>query len=213
MKTDDFIAVLATGVDAIDTPRLRRRLALVQACGIVAAIVLGLTVLKVNPHLSHATAEPMFWMREGFCLTLGMAALIAVGRLGVPGRRLGLLPLGVAIPILAVWAVGLASLIVVPASARIPLILGHTARWCPLLITLLAVAPFIGFVSSLRRLAPTRLRWAGAAAGLAAGSFSAFAYSLHCPELEPAFFAVWYVLGILIPTALGVWLGPRLLRW
>ena len=39
------------------------------------------------------------------------------------------------------------------------------------------------------------------------------AYSLHCPEMSVAFWAVWYVLGMLIPTAVGALLGPRLLRW
>ncbi|WP_413771553.1 NrsF family protein [Stutzerimonas stutzeri] len=38
-------------------------------------------------------------------------------------------------------------------------------------------------------------------------------YSLHCPEMSVAFWAVWYVLGMLIPTAVGATLGPRLLRW
>jgi hypothetical protein len=27
------------------------------------------------------------------------------------------------------------------------------------------------------------------------------------------FVAVWYVAGMMIPTALGALLGPRLLRW
>ena len=213
MKTDELIGVLATGADALDLPRRRRRLALVQISGILVALVLSLAVLKVNPHLGLETTEPTFWVREAFCLTLGLTALRAVGRLGIPGHGLGRLPWGVAIPTLAVWILAAASLIVAPASARVPLILGHTARACPFLITLLAVAPFGGFILSLRALAPTRLRWAGAAAGLAAGAFSAFAYSLHCPELAPAFFGAWYLLGMLIPTALGAWCGPRLLRW
>ena len=49
-----------------------------------------------------------------------------------------------------------------------------------------------------------------AAFGLAIG---ALAYTLHCPELAAPFLAIWYVLGMLIPTAFGAWLGPRLLRW
>lgn len=65
----------------------------------------------------------------------------------------------------------------------------------------------------LRGLAPTRLRLAGAAAGFAAGSLGALVYSLHCPELAAPFLAIWYLLGMLIPTAIGAWLGPRLLRW
>ena len=72
---------------------------------------------------------------------------------------------------------------------------------------------FIAFLWVLSDLAPTRLRLAAAAAGFAAGSFGALAYSLHCPELSAPFIGVWYLLGMLIPTSLGAWLGPRLLRW
>jgi hypothetical protein len=54
---------------------------------------------------------------------------------------------------------------------------------------------------------------AGAAAGFAAGSLGALVYSLHCPELAAPFLGTWYLIGMLIPTALGAWFGPRLVRW
>ena len=38
-------------------------------------------------------------------------------------------------------------------------------------------------------------------------------YCLHCPELEAPFLGFRHLLGILIPTAAGALLGPRLLRW
>jgi Negative regulator of sigma F len=56
------------------------------------------------------------------------------------------------------------------------------------------------------------LRGFGAAARFAAGSFGALAYTLHCPELAAPFLGIWYLLGMLIRTAIGAWLGPRLLR-
>jgi hypothetical protein len=31
--------------------------------------------------------------------------------------------------------------------------------------------------------------------------------------MQAPFLAIWYLLGMLIPTALGALLGPRLLRW
>jgi negative regulator of sigma F NrsF-like protein/sigma-70-like protein len=51
------------------------------------------------------------------------------------------------------------------------------------------------------------------ACGLAAGAMGALAYSLHCPEPAAPFPGFWYLLGMLIPTAVGMALGPRLLRW
>ena len=65
----------------------------------------------------------------------------------------------------------------------------------------------------MKGLAPTRLALAGAAAGLLAGAGGALIYALHCPEMAAPFLAIWYLLGMLIPTAVGALLGPRLLRW
>ena len=61
--------------------------------------------------------------------------------------------------------------------------------------------------------APTRLRLVGASAGLVAGGLAASVYALHCPEMAASFVGFWYVLGMLVPTAAGALLGPRLLRW
>jgi hypothetical protein len=96
---------------------------------------------------------------------------------------------------------------------RAQLILGDTAGVCPFLIALLAAPLLIALLWVMRSLAPTRLRWAGAASGFAAGAIGAFIYTLHCPELAAPFLGIWYLLGMLIPTAIGAWLGPRLLRW
>jgi hypothetical protein len=38
-------------------------------------------------------------------------------------------------------------------------------------------------------------------------------YGLHCPELATPFLGVWYVIGVLIPTLVGMAIGPKVLRW
>jgi hypothetical protein len=93
------------------------------------------------------------------------------------------------------------------------LILGHTASVCPFLIALVAAPLLIALLWVMRSLAPTRLRWAGAASGFAAGSIGALVYTLHCPELAAPFLGILYLLRMLIPPAFGAWLGPRVLRW
>lgn len=65
----------------------------------------------------------------------------------------------------------------------------------------------------MRGLAPTRLALAGAASGLLAGALGALVYALHCTEIAAPFLGIWYVIGMLIPTAIGALLGPRMLRW
>ena len=48
---------------------------------------------------------------------------------------------------------------------------------------------------------------------LTAGGFGALVYCLHCPEVGAPFVALWYSLGIVLPSAVGALVGPRLLRW
>jgi hypothetical protein len=48
---------------------------------------------------------------------------------------------------------------------------------------------------------------------LLSSSIATIAYCLHCPEMSPAFWSIWYVLGMVLVAALGAALGPKLLRW
>lgn len=90
---------------------------------------------------------------------------------------------------------------------------GATWRTCPFNIAALATPALLALLWALRGAAPTRPAWAGAVAGLLAGALAVLVYALHCPEMAAPFVAVWYVVGMAIPTALGALLGPRLLRW
>jgi len=84
---------------------------------------------------------------------------------------------------------------------------------CSVNIAALALPVFVAIAWWMKGLAPTRLRLAGAAAGLAAGAVGALVYTLHCPELAAPFLGIWYVLGMFLPAAAGALLGPFLLRW
>ena len=116
-------------------------------------------------------------------------------------------------PGLAVWAGGALVLLSAPLAQRLPLLMGISWRSCPFNIALLSIPLFIGIFWAVRGMAPTRLRLTGAIAGLLAGATATMVYCLHCPEMGVPFWAVWYFLGILIPAAAGLLLGPRLLRW
>ncbi len=169
--------------------------------------------LHLNPTLSRYLHLPMFWVREVYCIALAVAGFFAVARLGRPGVRLGWVPFGVIVPVLVMWVLAGIALLATPPQAHVRMILGESAAQCPFLIALSAVPVFIAYLWILRSFAPTHLRLAGAAAGFAAGSVGAFLYSVHCGELAAPFIGIWYLLGMLIPTAIGALLGPRLLRW
>lgn len=214
MKTDELVSLLATGDVAVPRRALPTRLALATATGLLASVILMLGLLGIRSDLAQAAAAPMFWVKIGFAGLLIVAGLVATWRLGRPGVRLGRLPPSTtATPVLLLWLLAIASLSQATPSQRATLLLGETWSSCAFLIALLATPLLASTLWAVRGMAPTRLRLAGAAAGLFAGSVAALVYSLHCPEMSAPFIALWYLLGVTIPTALGAWLGPRMLRW
>ncbi|MEP7314455.1 MAG: NrsF family protein, partial [Pseudomonadota bacterium] len=107
----------------------------------------------------------------------------------------------------------IAELFVLPSDVWLGQMVGSNASWCLRIIPLLAAAPLVACFLALRRAAPTRPALAGAAAGLLSAAVAASLYALHCTDDSPLFVAAWYGLAILLVTAVGAALGPRLLRW
>jgi hypothetical protein len=154
-----------------------------------------------------------FWMKAGYALALAAAGALALERLGRPGERA---PIGMALATLAalaVLALALRELASLPREAWMPNLKGHSWRVCSLRIAALSLPGFLATLWALRRMAPTRPRLAGAAAGLMAGGLGAAAYGLACNETAATFLASWYSLGMLAWVAVGALAGPRLLRW
>jgi hypothetical protein len=213
MRTDDLIAVLAADVSPIEPGRADRRFFTKLAGGAVLAVAAMLLFLGTRADFAAAAALPMFWIKLVFPASLALAALMVLRRLSYPGMRLGRAPAAAALPVSAIWILAGLVLLAAPAGERLALLLGDTWLVCPLSIALLSV-PALGLaLSAARELAPTRPALAGAAAGLFAGAAAAFAYALHCLEMQAPFLAVWYVLGMLISVGAGALLGRRLLRW
>jgi len=213
MKTDDLIAMLARGAGPVDRGVAARRYATALGWGVLGAAVLMATLLGVRPDLSGALSLPMFWVKLAFAASLAAASLAAALRLSRPGARLAWVPGALAAPVLAMWTLAAIVLARADPALRPTLFFGQTWTSCPFLIAMLSAPVFVAMLWAMRGLAPTRLRLAGAAAGLLAGATGAVVYCLHCPELEAPFLGFWYVLGMLIPTAVGALVGRRLLRW
>ena len=213
MKTDQLIALLATGVEPVQPAAVRQRFQAALALGMAGAMATMLLVFGVRHDIAQAAALPMFWFKLLFPLGVAVPALLLVLRLGRPGVRIGRIGWAVLVPWLALSLFALGALLSAPPEGRLELVLGKTWLTCAMNITLVSVPSFAATFWALRGMAPTRPAWAGACAGLLAAAFGTVAYALHCPEMQAPFLAVWYVLGMLIPTAAGALLGPRLLRW
>lgn len=213
MKTDELVAMLASGAGAVEPHALRRRYALALGWGAFGATLLMAILLGVRPDLSEAVRLPMFWVKFAFPAALLAGALLATVRLSRPGVRLGRVPAALAAPVLAMWLFAAIVLLGAAPADRPNLVFGDTWASCPFNVAMLSAPAFVALLWAMKGFAPTRLALAGAAAGLLAGAMGASVYALHCPEMESPFLAVWYLLGMLIPTAVGAMLGPRLLRW
>lgn len=213
MKTDDLIAMLATGVAPVDPHLVAKRFATALLLGGAASFTLMLMGYGIRPDLAQAALAPMLWVKLGFAFVIAVSALVLTERLARPGVRPGPAWIGLALPWLAISAMGLVVVLGAPPQERLGLVLGRTWLSCALSISFLSLPVFTGLLWALRGLAPTRPTLAGACAGLLAAAVGTLVYALHCPEVEAPFLAVWYVLGLLIPTAAGALIGPKLLRW
>lgn len=213
MRTDDLIDMLASGPDLRVRSRPLGGLLVPGAIGSAACVLLMQLMLGTRPDIMHAALLPAFWIKSGFALALSAAGALAVQRLSAPGARLNVLAPLLGLPCLVLWGMAAWVLWQAPPQARAALVWGQTWRVCTVLIVVLALPVFVAMLVAMRRRAPTRLRMAGAAAGLAAGATAALVYCLHCPEMSPAFVGIWYVLGIAVMALVGSLVGPKVLAW
>lgn len=213
MNTDHLIDRLSSDVPPVHGHAVGRRLAVGVAAGLLVSFAIIVATLGLRPDLGLAMRGFAFWMKWAYTLSLSGIAIYATARLARPdaGSLRGLWLIAIPVTLLAVVAV--LELVRTPPAEWLAMWLGHSWTKCPWLVLSLSMPIFIGLLWSFRRLAPTRLRAAGAAAGLAAGAFAATVYCLHCPEVSAIFVLTWYSLGILLAASLGALVGPRLLRW
>ncbi|WP_277182490.1 DUF1109 domain-containing protein [Caballeronia sp. BR00000012568055] len=213
MKTDDLIDLLSTGVTPVDRSAVTRRFLMAVPLGALGSVILMLIVYGLRHDLGSVAMAGVFWAKIAYPLCIAIGTLVAVMRLGRPGVRAGHAWIAIVLPFIIVWLAGAYVLQGAAPADRLSIVLGQSWRTCPFNILLLSVPTFPAVLWAARGLAPTRLRLAGFTAGLLASAIATVAYCLHCPEMSPAFWSVWYAIGMMLPAIIGAWLGPRLLRW
>lgn len=213
MKTDELIAMLASNAGTVRPRVWHRRYGVALGIGLCGAAALMVMLLGVRPDIAAAARLPMFWVKLAFPASLAAIALLAVTRLSRPGVQLGRAGAALVAPVLAMWLLGAVALLSAAPEERGMLVWGETWASCPVNVTVLSMPAFVALLWVMKTLAPTQPVQAGAAAGLLAGALGATIYALHCPDLAAPFIGIWYLLGMLIPAALGAAVGSRLLRW
>lgn len=213
MKTRDLIARLANDASPVKRDAVARLLnrALIQ--GLAGDTFLLAALYGVRGDMPELIFTTMFWARLAFPLSILAAAMLLAGRLGRPGARLKLAWCAVALPIATMLLAAGGILLATPPGYRLQLMLGTTWRTTTASVVLLSLPSLAAMMRAMRQLAPTRLALAGAGAGLLAGAQGLLVYSLYCSEMAVPFWGVWYVLAIVLTSAIGAAIAPRCLRW
>jgi hypothetical protein len=213
MNTEQLIERLSAQVPPVSRRAISWRMAGGLLIGSAASLLLIALAIGFRPDLDVAMLGATFWLKWAYTGSLALCAIAATAQIARPDAR----PLAwlwvAAVPVAGLAIVSVLELASAPASKWLEMWLGTSWNLCSALVFLLSLPIFGGLLWSFRRFAPTRLRAAGATAGLSAGAWAATLYCLHCPEVSAIFVLTWYTLGIALAALLGALLGPRLLRW
>lgn len=213
MKTDDFVSLLASGNITVNKNSTVKRFTIALIAGMGGTLILLLSFFGLRPDLSAAMQTSLFWIKSALPFSLSFLSLCLANRMARPGMRGGWAWGALFLPVALVWVGAIIALIHAETSERMNLFWGTTWANCPWSIALLSVPLLVATFWVMRGLAPTKLRQAGAAAGLLSGATATLAYCLHCPEMGMPFWGTWYLIGMMIPTLIGALLGPYLLKW
>lgn len=213
MQTDDLIAHLTGELEPVRGAEVVRILAAGLALGLLGSALLMAVTIGIRPDIIQAMGGSAFWLKFTYTLVIVILGLKLVERMGRPGTDASWPALLIAVPVVTLMSMMAMQMMPADSATRHALLMGHSADVCSVLIAGLALPLFAGLFWALRRLAPTRLTEAGAAAGLLAGSAAATIYAFHCTESTATFIAIWYTAGIALTTLMGAGLGRFLLRW
>ena len=214
MKTDDLVSALARSAAPVDARRVSRQFTGTLFCAALLSMAAMLLMLGMRADWRSGMQDAVFWLKLLFPAVTAIAAFVVLRRLAYPGARVGVIALmGIGLPFAVIWLLGALVLVQAPAVDRHALVFGSSWWKCAAGVAMLAVPATALTFLAMRKMAPTRLALTGAAAGLFGGSAGAFAYALYCTEMQIPFIASWYAAGILAFTALGAFLGRRVLRW
>lgn len=213
MNSDDLIRRLSSDVAPVAPRALEKRWLIGAAAGIVAGVIILIVWLGPQPDLASAPFAQAFLTKIVYTGLLAACAMAASIHLMRPDAKPATWFWLAIAPVFALGALAGAEVIRTPQDAWPALIVGGGASACLMRILIISLPIFVALIWTARRFAPTRLRAAGAAIGLAAGSIGAAIYAVHCIETASCFIFLWYSAAILIAAAIGALIAPRLLRW
>ena len=211
-NSDALIAELVGGLEPVKPLRFGAGMAATLAAATLSSAVV-IALFGLRPDWLEGRVNPMHLLATGLYLGLALAATVTVVVMSRPqvgsdysGWR---------------WAAAMTGLLPV-AGLIVGISRGHdmlgaeTMRHggeCLVLGGGASLLVFAMLVLWLRRGAPTAPDRAGLVAGVAAGAFGIFAFSLHCPDNDIGNIGIWHSTVVLAMAGLGRITVPRLIRW
>jgi hypothetical protein len=208
--TDDLIKGLAAqaGHSSPGRARLSLVLPLALVFSILAATGMVVLIVGARAHLIQIVPTWTFQFKVIGMMLVVAGAFQLVSTVIRPGRTFR------AFVCLAPGLVFLLAGVLFDRSG-FPLLGVHTysVPSCTGTIIIASAPPLAAILAAMRAGTATRLSRAGAVAGLLAGSIGGLAYTIACVNDGAAFVALWYSIAIAFVTAIGAWIGPRILKW
>jgi len=212
METEQLIRTLAA-----DNPHRAHPVGFVLALALLAAAPVSFAIfmmgLGVRPDVMTAMHNPFFDLKFAVTLALATSAIVVSLHLSRPEASLKgwgwllLIPAGIV-------AAGIAGEMMMPQ--RLPMmtrLIGNNSRVCMTAIPLISLPLLAAALIGLRHGAPARPALAGALAGLISAGLAATLYASHCTDDSPLFVATWYPIATAMVTAVGAFLGAKILRF
>ncbi|RKE68182.1 NrsF family protein [Pseudorhodoplanes sinuspersici] len=215
MQTNDLIDTLSADVRPgwFTSAAVIISSAAVLSYAVVITIALVWLGIRTDLLQTVLAGDFAFFLRLTFIISIMILALICLRDLAVPGRRMRLPPIVTLLPLLLMGVLGLLDLAIAPFEEWSLQVVREPWISCLSQIAVLALPAFVITTLALRMLAPTDLRWAGLYVGLFSGGIGALAYVLCSDGHTIIFSATAYTSAISAFAALGLLLGPHLLRW
>ena len=211
-NSDALIAELVGDLEPVKPLRFGAGMAATLAAATLSSAVV-IALFGLRPDWLEGRVNPMHLLATGLYLGLALAATVTVVVVSRPqvgsdysGWR---------------WAAAMTGLLpvaglIVGISRGHDMLAAETMRHggeCLMLGGAASLLVFAMLVLWLRRGAPTAPDRAGLVAGVAAGAFGIFAFSLHCPDNDIVHIGIWHSAVVLAMAGLGRIMVPRLIRW
>lgn len=210
--SDALIAELVGTLEPVKPLRFSHGMAMTLASA-AASVLLVVGLFGLRPDLRGGVVDPVHLIAIGLYFGLALAASVTVVVMSRP--CVGTDHSG------WTWAAAMAALL--PAAGLIAglgsgggLLEAESIRHgasCFAIGGASSLLVFAVLVAWLRKGAPTAPDRAGVVAGIAAGAFGAFAFSLHCPDSDIVHVGVWHSGVVLAMGLFGRLTVPALVRW